>query len=162
VAAVIWPVQQIIGNPSDPVTKPATKAMVQAAMFDLVPVLMYFKSVFNRGRPHHCCDLKIDPMFARPDRLYPGHPAYPSGHSTQAHVIAFLYGDMFPKQEQALLEAALRVGQNREVAGLHYPSDTLAGRELARKFVDTMKGVPAFHTLWLTAKAEWPEVALRP
>lgn len=158
--SVVAAVQQVVGAMDTPLAHAATAAVVKAVLFDLQPVIFYFKMRFNRGRPWMCCDLDIDPMFPRPHPWYPGHPAYPSGHSTQAHAVAYVYCRMFPQLRDALEKAALRVAQNREVAGLHFPTDTTAGMSLARQFVDLMLEQPAFADLVDIAKAEWPEHAL--
>lgn len=157
--ALVWPVQRLIGNPDDPITRSATSAMVLAALGDLDPVLFHFKTLFNRGRPYHCCNLALEPMFSRPDRLYPGHPSYPSGHSSQVHTIALLYAAMFPKLDSALRKAAMQVAINREIAGLHFRSDTKAGQVLAEQYVEELLSVPAFKDLVHKATAEWPELA---
>jgi hypothetical protein len=66
----------------------------------------------------------------------PGHASYPSGHSTQAHLIAHCAGLVLPTAVQTVLQTNLgaladRIGRNREIAGLHYPTDTAAGVTLA-------------------------------
>lgn len=135
--------------------RPHTRKMILAAFVDLNSGLFQFKIKFNRGRPYHCCDLPLEPMFMRPDPLYPGHPSYPSGHSTQAHVFALLYAEIFPGLRAALLSAAYQVGRNREIAGVHYGSDTDAGRELAIQFVDLLLANQDFRVLLKAAQEEW-------
>jgi acid phosphatase (class A) len=101
----------------------------------------------------------------RPDKLdptltplidVPEHPAYPSGHSTQAHAVAFLLTALAPDQKAKFESDALRVAVNREIAGVHYPSDSAAGRLLARQIVDLMLRDRSFAALVESAKAEWP------
>lgn len=158
--ALIWPVQQIVGNPDDPVPHPATNDMLHVALLELDPVIFHFKTRFNRGRPCHCGDpARIDPMFQRPDRLYPGHPSYPSGHSSQAHLAAYLFAAIFPHLKDRLLAAAWRVAENRVVAGLHFHSDSQAGKDLAGQVVKLLRGDDAFERKLQNAKAEWPELA---
>jgi hypothetical protein len=52
---------------------------------------------------------------------------------------------------------AARIAVNREIAGVHYPSDTEAGRELARKLLPILNSpqVPRFEALVTAAAAEW-------
>ncbi len=61
----------------------------------------------------------------------PKHPSYPSGHATQAHLIALVLGDVEPSHRTVYQVDAQRIAKNREIAGLHYPSDSIAGEFLA-------------------------------
>lgn len=51
---------------------------------------------------------------------------------------------------------AWNVAVNRERAGLHYRSDTLAGQELAGVLFERLPRLPQFRRLMADAKAEWP------
>ncbi len=62
----------------------------------------------------------------------PGHPAYPSGHATQAMFIAELLSYYDPIHRECYQRMADEIGRNREVAGVHYRSDTLAGYQLGK------------------------------
>ncbi len=137
---------------------PKTLKMIQDALYDQESGVFRFKAFFNRGRPHHCCNLDIDPMFKKGDPPYPGHPAYPSGHSTQAHTVALLLGQLVPAKKQELLDAAYGVARNREVGGFHYGSDTFAGQVLAEQFVPLIQRVATFQAVVAAAAAEWPVV----
>ena len=71
----------------------------------------------------------------------PGYAAFPSGHATQAFLAARLLatlgahpvGGVIDMQLQAL---AIRVAQNREVAGVHFAADSSAGRVLGESLAD--------------------------
>jgi acid phosphatase (class A) len=112
-------------------------------------VIFTLKQRYNRVRP----------SFLRPEigHLFPipGHPAYPSGHATQAFAIAYLLQELDPDHAGTYRADALRIGRNREIAGLHYPSDTDAGQQVARQVVDALLGEPRFLSLLKSAKAEW-------
>ena len=54
---------------------------------------------------------------------------------------------------------AIRIARNREIAGLHYPTDSEAGRRLAQSVSATLTGgaaVPNFDAAIAAAGAEWP------
>ena len=54
---------------------------------------------------------------------------------------------------------ALRVARNREIAGLHYPSDSAHGRLLAETILPFLTGMGAgtwFDATRTAARAEWP------
>ena len=101
------------------------------AMYTTVePVIMHLKKRFDRVRPR-ALDRRI-----RPSIDPPGHPAYPSGHATQAYYIALYLGKKFPDQGERFMRTADTVARNREWAGVHYPSDTAAGKRLAEQLID--------------------------
>lgn len=127
-----------------------TGKVISQLLDEINPVVMRIKNKFNRVRAH-----KLDPTLATLIDV-PEHGAYPSGHSTQAYAIAFLLTELAPERRAEFERDALRVAVNREIAGLHYPSDSAAGRLLARQIVDLMLQNPDFATLVEDAKAEWP------
>lgn len=101
-------------------------------------VLTIMKKKFNRVRPHFL-NPDIDPVIA-----VPRHPAYPSGHSTESYVLAHIYSYIAPEYETCFFEKAAAIAKNREVAGLHYPSDSAAGKALAEQLFPLFKKSPAW------------------
>lgn len=90
-----------------------------------------------------------------PAILTPAHGSLPSGHATEAFAVArvlysllrFKDGRLQPEPEDGapavggplermLMALAARIADNRQVAGLHYPIDTLAGRLLGTVLAD--------------------------
>jgi 8-oxo-dGTP pyrophosphatase MutT (NUDIX family) len=65
-------------------------------------------------------------------------PSYPSGHSTQALVVAEILGNIYPNHLDDFREIADRIGINRIKAGWHFPIDHTAGKKLALEIVDTL------------------------
>src|SRR5215831_17744996 len=70
----------------------------------------------------------------------PGHASFPSGHATEAYLIALCLKEVMPSAACApagdvspLMRMARRIARNREVLGLHFPSDSKAGRHLAEE-----------------------------
>ncbi|MGQ3053242.1 MAG: phosphatase PAP2 family protein [Roseateles sp.] len=135
---------------------PATSRLLNAGNDDLLPVLFYFKTEFNAARPSAYIE-DLNPMFAKPDSEFPGHPSYPSGHAAQSRLFARLFGAMFPKLEAALLDIANDVAYNREVAGVHFRSDSKAGQDLADQVFTQLRLCPRFACMVRLAQAEWPE-----
>ncbi|MCE4556458.1 phosphatase PAP2 family protein [Pelomonas cellulosilytica] len=133
--------------------KPETWRMIKLALYDLQPGLFFQKALINRARPDRTCD-----QLPRPVIETPGHPAYPAGHAAQAFSVALLLGGLFtqaPKTQQALLQAAAVVADNRVIAGVHFPSDCEAGRQLALHFVPLLRRNPLFERHVDAARAEW-------
>ena len=78
---------------------------------------MHFKGLYQRRRPSQLAPGLMPPI------PVPGHPAYPSGHSTQAHLMALCVKQALPASVQTALgividELADRIARNREIAGL--------------------------------------------
>jgi hypothetical protein len=79
----------------------------------------------------------------------PRHPAYPSNHSFQSHLIpemlSVILGDRRAdgtRPEHGIVKVAqafaARIAQNREIAGVHYEADSTAGAMLARNLVSNL------------------------
>ena len=110
-------------------------------------VAMYFKGLYKRPRASELCPALLPPIEV------PGHASFPSGHSTQAHLMALCVNDIFntlPQQNTVLEDLwtlADRIARNREIAGLHYPSDSDAGRAIALATLPQLRAsVPIFLT----------------
>ncbi len=123
---------------------------------------MHFKAQHSRRRPSH-----IAPSLFPPVQV-PGHPAYPSGHAAQAHLIrrctlSILPPAATPIVRDNLKALAKRIARNREIAGLHFNDDSHGGQELANtisQFLDADLAVnpptrPAYAALFKAAQAEW-------
>ena len=95
-------------------------------LYDVSLVVLDLKLRFKRVRPSVVLS-SIDPILD-----IPWHSSYPSGHSAQATVVSKLMANLFPSKSQSFDRLAERIGKNREIAGLHYPSDTVAGRQLGK------------------------------
>ena len=102
-------------------------------------VSMYWKQRFARARPS-----RLDPALLPPIEV-PSHPAYPSAHATESMLVALVLEQVLPAQivqdrtgatnaeNGPLRTMARRVARNREVLGVHYPSDTRCGFKLAAR-----------------------------
>ncbi len=86
----------------------------------------------------------------RPDMLEPAietviptppHPAYPSGHSTEAAAAARYLVSVFPQDAAYLNAQATESSLSRQYAGIHYLSDAIAGEALGRRVADHLIGL---------------------
>jgi membrane-associated phospholipid phosphatase len=141
-------------------THPATARMLIVADALTALITMHYKYYFNRPRP-----TQVVPGFMSPIQ-HGGHASFPSGHSTQAHVFAALLTEVVPPSlgdrttiGKTLGVLAHRIARNREIAGLHYPSDSKAGVILAQaitaKILLDPTYLPKFKGLVDAAKKEW-------
>ena len=98
-----------------------------------VPTIRYFKNKFNRKRPFEI-DGNLDVLGSTTNKTR----SYPSGHSTQAMIIALYVAQKFPEHKDGLMEAAKEVGMGRVKAGFHFLSDHVAGQMLGTKMFEQM------------------------
>jgi len=92
------------------------------------PIILHFKNMFNRKRPS-----EIDPSINTLPSKTNKTRSYPSGHSTQARLVARYVAGKFPEHEIELLKKGDECGVGRVKAGFHYPSDNEAGILLGEK-----------------------------
>jgi hypothetical protein len=104
-----------------------------------VYVEMRFKHALACWRPVEY-NAQVQPMITTP-----GHGAFPSGHSTQAHAVAHVLKALlnlnpdaqaspprsgYPTVTDQLDRQAARIATNRVIAGVHFPADSMVGRML--------------------------------
>ena len=116
---------------------PKTLELVELALGFASVMCMRFKQAMSVARPIDW-SAEIQPIIATPS-----HSAYPSGHATEAYMIAYTLpslvaevGDNREHIQRQLLAQAYRIAENRTVAGVHFPVDSLAGQALAKALAD--------------------------
>tara|TARA_B110000908_G_scaffold112774_1_gene132246 strand:- start:119 stop:961 length:843 start_codon:yes stop_codon:yes gene_type:complete len=130
-----------------------TSKLILATYQELGVVVFVFKQRFNRVRPSVLAEkygFKLGTVVE-----IPGHPAYPSGHATGAFTLAYILQELDPSNAETYRKDALRIARNREIGGLHYPSDTAAGQLLARQIADSLLESKKFQALLTAARSEW-------
>jgi hypothetical protein len=75
-------------------------------------------------------------------------------------ILASVTGQFAPLIAQSF-ELADDIAKNRERAGVHYPSDSAAGKQLADVFVEEATKFPAFQNRLAQARQEWGLAAAR-
>jgi len=96
------------------------------------------KNRYNRPRPIQLAPyfgLEFDVLSSRSAKS----PSYPSGHTTQARLIAEIYGEKYPEHRANFIKAAEECGGGRVMAGFHYPLDHKAGLYLAKRLFNSLK-----------------------
>jgi membrane-associated phospholipid phosphatase len=115
-----------------------------------------------------------------PPIVVPGHASFPSAHATESYTLSLTLAEIFHRANlllpplvaipsvpdppvdppvappaDPLTRLAQRVSRNREVLGLHYPSDSAAGKDLAEQIFPIIKNCPTIIGLMNAAAAEW-------
>ncbi len=90
------------------------------------PICDAAKAHWNRQRPYFR-DSRIQPLVG-----HPGNASYPSGHSFAAAICGIVLAQVFPDKAKEIDKEVRRACWRRVIAGVHYPTDTLAGYQLAQ------------------------------
>jgi acid phosphatase (class A) len=113
---------------------PRTAALLAQATVDLNSVSETAKANYKRPRPY-VADPTIHPVLKAEKSA-----SYPSGHAVRGIVWATLLSEMFPEHKDDLMKLGKQYGDDRVIAGMHYPSDVIAGQKLgaviAKKLLD--------------------------
>ncbi|TNC15166.1 phosphatase PAP2 family protein [Methylobacterium terricola] len=119
----------------NPGSHPRTYRVLHVASLVGSFAALRFKEAYDRPRPSFLCPALLPPL------PVPGHSSFPSGHATQAWLMARCIAftvrlSGLPQAERRPVDEtvkalARRVARNREIAGLHYRSDSVAGRRVA-------------------------------
>ncbi len=137
------------GELVDEATRPETYRLMKVVHEDLRRHLIRAKDAFDRVRPSFL-DTELTTAIT-----VPGHPAYPSGHATETYLYALIFGVLDPVHRDAYIADAYRIARNREIAGVHYPSDSAAGRALAAWYFDELEKSPWYQEQLERASVEW-------
>ena len=174
---------------SHPWTTPLCHAALRVGQF----LALHQKKRHMRGRPSTVSPALMPPIDP------PGHPAYPSGHATEAYLIALVLAEVMPGlawgegrggaknpvsaqdlapvagsittrltsvpgvaqrlERSPLWRIAERIARNREVLGVHFPSDSEAGLRLAVQALPLLLACPLIAApgtgALARARAEW-------
>ncbi len=138
-----------------PSSHPCTNFLCQGAMRAAEFAAMHYKNRFQRARPSQLWPELMPPV------AVPGHASFPSAHSTQTHTIAKVLtevaGAVVPSAQNITNRLAQRISRGREVLGLHYPSDTVAGEHVAHDVAAAYLACPTVARLVVAARNEWKE-----
>src|SRR5579883_873933 len=125
-----------------------TVALFRHLSVDETAVLLPAKRAFARPRP-----FTVEPRLA-PVTERPASGSYPSGHSLWAYTTALVLADMVPERRAQLLARADEYAHNRNVAGVHYPSDVEAGKLAGTALAALLFACPAFEREEAAARKE--------
>ena len=59
-------------------------------------------------------------------------PAFPSGHAMEARLFALILSEKYPFAADKIMDIGNKIAESRLNAGVHYPSDTEFGYEVAQ------------------------------
>lgn len=92
----------------------------------------YLKHRFKRERPY-----LVDPTIVPPVPL-PRNSSYPSGHASSAFAAARVIATLEPSLTREAYSLATQVAVSRVYAGVHYPTDVVAGALVGTVIAETV------------------------
>ena len=116
---------------------------VEVLKDNLAPIVLQLKVHYNRPRPSKLA--KSLTFFRQANfNVYPlktaETPAYPSGHATEGRFVSLYLADRVPFEHKGnIKKIGDDIGNSRQIAGVHYPSDTEFGHNLAGAFYSHYK-----------------------
>jgi len=133
----------------DPHKTPKTKMFFDQTRQDVEYFILRDKKKFSRVRPSMLnSDLELVVQ-------NPPYAAYPSGHAAQSFFVAYTLGHLNPEQAGTYEQLAREIAHRREVAGIHYPSDSEAGFRLAKNVFNGLMQNEKVKALYNQAEKEF-------
>lgn len=117
--------------------------------YEITYFIINAKKVYARPRPtdlDETLSVVID---------VPAHAAYPSGHAAQSYIVALILAEFDPKHAEEYLQFARDIAHRREIAGIHFSSDSVAGRKLAVDVLAELHKSETFEIKFQEAKASY-------
>ena len=138
----------VLGDSFSEQNLPLTGKLMADANDDLKGIVSMGKKKWGRVRPP-LADPRIHPCVVLEHTA-----SYPSGHATRGMMWATLLSEIFPDKRDALMTRGRQIGDDRFLAGMHYPSDVAAGQKLGEAVAKKMLQNDAFRTELEKAKQE--------
>jgi hypothetical protein len=80
--------------------------------------------------------------------------SYPSAHAVRGIVWASILSEIFPDKKKDLMARGQLLGEDRVIAGIHFPSDVQAGQKLGEAIFQKLMTTPDFKDALEQAKKE--------
>ncbi len=144
-----------LGSAGEASDYPGTVALLKQARHDLKPVVAALKQHFSRPRPY-VTDPTLTPALPEDDKY-----SFPSKHAALGTLFAALLIQLDPADQDLLAREGKLIGDDRVMAGLHWPSDDTAGRRLGKAFATHWLALPGNGQMLQDAAGEWPDPAAR-
>jgi acid phosphatase (class A) len=145
------------GQPIDREHTPRLVALLNRVIKDAAAPVFQAKGDFHRARPYQryqlarVCGADAAPA---PDPNPSDLSSYPSGHAAYGWIVALVLAEVAPERARQVLARGRDYGLSREVCGVHFPSDVVAGQVVATAVFQRLKEDPAFQADLAAAKAE--------
>jgi acid phosphatase (class A) len=140
----------VLGARFDAPAHTRTSALLEQVRRDSHPVVGPLKDRFARLRPFKA-NPAVTPVVVREETF-----SFPSGHAFLGGLYGAILAELAPARREALAERGDLVGNDRVLAGMHWPSDVEAGHRLGTAFAAHWLSIPAHRKLLEDVRAaEW-------
>lgn len=129
-------------------TLPLTATMLKGVQGDIKAITTLAKAKWERKRPPYVDD-RIKPCVKIEE-----NGSYPSAHAVRGVVWSRILAEIFPAKKDELLKRGLLMGEDRVIAGIHFPSDVAAGQKLGDAIADKLIANADFQAALKEAKTE--------
>lgn len=138
----------VLGPKFTAANAPQTAALFEEILETANRLVRPAKKYWHRPRPF-VTDPAIHPVLFKP-----GSPSYPSAHATFGTLTAILLANMVPERRAELFARGALYAHNRELGGVHYPTDVEAGRLSGTVIAALLLQNPAFRQAFDKARDE--------
>jgi hypothetical protein len=138
----------VLGKGFTDANYPITFALLNAAGSDAELISESTKNFWKRPRPP-LQDHAIHPVIPCPTSF-----SYPSGHAMRGALWSAILAELVPSHKTALLARGAQVGEDRIIAGVHFPTDVAAGQKLGRYLATRFFASPTFQRDLARARVE--------
>jgi hypothetical protein len=139
---------EVLGDWFDAKSLPITADLMHQVYIDTRLISNAAKKKWNRVRP----PLAIPEI--KPCVALEKSGSYPSGHATRGIVWATVLSEIFPDHKEALMARGKLIGEDRFIAGMHYPTDVAGGQKLGEEIARRLLDNPDFKIALQRAKDE--------
>jgi hypothetical protein len=108
------------------------KKLVKFLKKQSTPIILDLKYYYNRPRPFQLAK-EYGIKLSNVEMESMNTPSYPSGHSTQGYLIAYVLSTKFNILNDSFYRAAKKISFSRNIARAHFPSDSRLGEQLGKK-----------------------------
>jgi acid phosphatase (class A) len=145
----VWLFANVLGDDFNKVSHPLTAALFEDVRNEVRPIVLAAKAKWDRPRPYRSIP-EIHPCV----HLETG-ASFPSGHATLGMLWATVLAEIFPEQREAIMARGRQIGQDRFIAGVHYPSDVAAGQKLGAEIARRLLANRDFRIELDSVRREW-------
>jgi hypothetical protein len=114
------------------------KQELKELMVGVKTIILILKYHYNRPRPWQIAQAKG--LELNSETLQSSSsPSYPSGHATQGKFVARYLSDLYPEYRDELMQIGEDIAYSRNMAKVHYPSDSAFGKLLGDEMYEFMR-----------------------
>ena len=151
-AHIIASFEPIVGTSLSDGSKPNTEMLLRRSITDAALSTYKAKNYYQRERPFvennaSTCQPQDEPALRKDG-------SYPSGHTAIGWMLALVLTELFPGQQDAILQRGYDYGQSRVVCRAHWMSDTVSGRTISAATFARLQSDPVFQAQLALAKSE--------